>query len=342
MEKNYKTIAVIMGGISSERNISLVSGKAVVNALMSLGYTVKPIDPAKGANGLLSDAEVQSATADPIDKKTLEQYNKQSLLECIQSPLFDDVDCCFLVMHGQLGEDGVLQTLLELRDIPFTGSKRIASTIAMDKALSKALFQTAAIPTAPWHVIHANDEVTMEMAKEIREELGKEIVVKPNDQGSTVGMTFVRNGNLDELIEAIEIAKNYSDQILLETYIPGRELTVSILGEEVLPIVEIVPKDGYYDYSNKYTKGRTEYICPAEIAEDIREYIANLSYAAYSVLGCEGFGRVDFRLSSENIPFCLEVNTLPGLTTTSLFPMAAKAVDISFEQMCQQLLDTIQ
>lgn len=341
MEKNYKTIAVLMGGISSERNVSLVSGKAVVQALQNLGYTVKAIDPAKGKNGLLSNEEVLSAEAKPVDNDFLAQFSKRSYIECIQSSLFDDVDCCFLVLHGQYGEDGVLQTLLELRDIPYTGSKRLASAVAMDKALSKSLFQTAGIPTAPWHVLHKNDSIDLEITKEIREELGKDIVVKPNDQGSTVGMTFVRDGNLDSLVEAVEIASRYSDQILLETYVPGRELTVSMLGDEVLPIIEIEPKEGYYDYSNKYTKGKTEYHCPAELSDELNEYIANLAYAAFKVLGCEGFGRVDFRLSPDNIPFCLEVNTLPGFTTTSLLPMAAKEIDLSFEDLCQQLVDSI-
>lgn len=341
MEKNYKTIAVLMGGISSERNVSLVSGKAVTHALQQLGYTVKAIDPAKGKNGLLTTEEVLSAEAKPVDNDFLAQFSKRAYMDCIQSSLFDDVDCCFLVLHGQYGEDGVLQTLLELRDIPYTGSKRLASAVAMDKALSKSLFQTAGIPTAPWHVLHKNDAIDLEIAKEIREELGKDIVVKPNDQGSTVGMTFVRDGNLDSLIEAVNIAGQFSDQILLETFVPGRELTVSMLGDEVLPIIEIEPKEGYYDYSNKYTKGKTEYHCPAELSDELNEYIANLAYAAFKVLGCEGFGRVDFRLSPDNIPFCLEVNTLPGFTTTSLLPMAAKEIDLTFEDLCQQLVDSI-
>jgi D-alanine-D-alanine ligase len=127
----------------------------------------------------------------------------------------------------------------------------------------------------------------------------------------------------------------------LETFVPGRELTVSMLGDEVLPIIEIEPKEGYYDYSNKYTKGKTEYHCPAELSDELNEYIANLAYAAFKVLGCEGFGRVDFRLSPDNIPFCLEVNTLPGFTTTSLLPMAAKEIDLTFEDLCQQLVDSI-
>lgn len=213
-----------------------------------------------------------------------------------------------------------------------------ASATAIDKGLSKMLFQLAGIPTAPWSSVTSDQANDHELFDSILRELKGGLVVKPNDQGSTVGMTILHTPTSDELSDAVRLAGGFSKHILIEQYIPGRELTVPVLGSESLPIIEIEPKDGYYDFENKYTKGRTEYHCPAELSEEVEEHVKNLAVAAHSILGCRGYSRVDFRLTEDNLPVCLEVNTIPGFTETSLLPMAARQVGIDFPALCEEIM----
>ncbi|MFM8771262.1 MAG: D-alanine--D-alanine ligase [Candidatus Kapaibacterium sp.] len=331
-------IAVLLGGISPERNISLLSGRAAVFALRDLGHTVVAIDPMRGAGQPLSDNELHEAMAREVTADELRAFDPAKLLECIASPLFDGVDAAFILLHGKYGEDGYVQSLLDLRGIPYTGSTMVASATAMDKGLSKVLFQSAGIPTAPW-VNLTHDQFDDEgLFESVLREMPGRLVVKPNDQGSTVGMTIVDEPDVESLQTAVRLAGAFTESVMIEAYIPGRELTVAVLGDEALPVIEIVPKEGYYDFENKYVMGKTEYHCPADISDVVEEHVKNLAVAAHSVLACRAYSRVDFRLTDEGMPFCLEVNTIPGFTATSLVPMAARASGMEFPELCEEIL----
>lgn len=331
-------IAVIFGGISTERNVSLTGGKAVIKALKEKGHTVLPIDPAYGEDCLIADGELSSA-----DKMTtldeLSKFSPRLLIDCVNSKHFDDVGAAFIVLHGKYGEDGLIQSLLELRQIPYTGSNVKASSISIDKIASKMLFIAAGIPTPPFAVVNPKNYENYELFEQIREDLGNHIVVKPNDQGSTIGITVVESGNLDDIRDAVLTASRYSKYVLVEKFVEGREITVGIVGGEPLPIIEIVPESGFYDYEHKYSKGKTDYVCPAEISEDIAEFTQNLALSVHQAIGCSGFSRVDFRLDDEGQPYCLEINTIPGFTATSLVPKAAAEIGINFPELCERIIN---
>ncbi|HYF01969.1 MAG TPA: D-alanine--D-alanine ligase [Patescibacteria group bacterium] len=332
-------IAVLLGGISSERNISLLSGRAITRALREKGHSVKAIDPMRGADGLMTDEELDQVKAAEITAAELKKFDPRKLMECINSDLFNDVEVVFIALHGKYGEDGSIQTLLELRGIPYTGTNVLSSAIAMDKNMSKMLFASGGVSTAPWIAITREQFEDMDLISEIRGELGRDLVIKANDQGSTVGMYIVKNAHQDEIKEAIAKAGDFSDMVLIEKYIAGRELTVPVVGDEALPIIEIIPHEGFYDFTNKYTKGNTEYVCPADLSADVTDFVQNLAIAAHRSLGCSVLSRVDFRLDEDNQPFCLEVNTIPGFTETSLVPKAAKEVGIEFGDLCEQIIE---
>jgi D-alanine-D-alanine ligase len=331
-------IAVLLGGISPERNISLLSGRAAVFALRELGHEVLAIDPMRGAGEPLSDVELHEASAREVTAGELALFDPTKLLECITSPHFDSVDAAFILLHGRYGEDGYIQSLLDLRGIPYTGSTMVASATAMDKGLSKVLFQSAGIPTAPWVNLSHDQFDDEDLFESILREMPGRLVVKPNDQGSTVGMTIVDEPDVESLQRAVRLAGAFTQSVMIEAYIPGRELTVAVLGDEALPVIEIVPHEGYYDFENKYVKGKTEYHCPADLSDVVEEHVKNLAVAAHSVLACRAYSRVDFRLTDEGMPFCLEVNTIPGFTATSLVPMAARASGMEFPELCMEIL----
>lgn len=330
-------IAVIFGGLSKERNVSINGGKAVVNALKSLGYDVLAVDPAMGAD-ISKSIEILNGNV-VISMEDSATYSTKNYIDCINSPQFDDVDCAFIVLHGTYGEDGRMQALLELRNIPYTGSGVLASSLAMNKASSKMVFEANGVLTPEGTLVSKNDWDNHDLIKDIRNSFGSKLVIKPNEQGSTIGLSIISNGNLDDISFAIKNACEFSKEAIVEKYIVGRELTVGIVGENVLPIIEIVTEDGFYDYEHKYTKGKTEYICPAELSSDIEEFIMSMAEVAYKALGCDGFSRVDFRLDEDGQPFCLEVNTIPGFTELSLVPMAAQKVGIEFPELCKQLIE---
>jgi len=332
-------IAVLLGGLSAERNISYLSGRAITFALRERGHTVVALDPAKGVNCEVSDDELRSATAREVTDSELESFHPDRLLECINSPHMLSADVVFIALHGKYGEDGYIQSLLDLKGIKYTGSGMLASGVAMDKALSKMLFQVGGIPSPYWVSLTPDQADDIAALEETRREMaGGMVVVKPNDQGSTVGMTIVDSQVLEDLAHAVKLAGKYSQTILIERYIPGRELTVAVLGNDAFPVIEIEPKEGFYDYANKYTKGKTEYHCPADISEEVRDHVMNLAVTAHHVLGCTGYSRVDFRLNDENLPYCLEVNTVPGFTETSLVPMAAKVAGLTFAELCEGII----
>lgn len=332
-------IAVLLGGISTERNVSIAGGKAIVEALKSRGHDALAIDPSFGAESLEKSKELLTDLSKFPDINDLEKFPTRNYIDCINSPIFDDIDVAFIVLHGTNGEDGLIQSLLHLRGIPYTGSEVKASSAAMDKNFSKMIFAAAGINTPQWTIVSKNDEIDIELAKDIKGFLGKKLVIKPNNQGSTIGITIINDGDPDSILQAIEYAHKYSETAVIEQFIEGREITVGIIGNQALPIIEIVPEEGFYDYQAKYTKGKTSYLCPADISPDIAEFTFNVALNAHHALGCSGFSRVDFILTNEGVPVCLEVNTIPGFTATSLVPMAAKEIGIEFPELCEKIID---
>ena len=240
-----------------------------------------------------------------------------------------NIDFVFLALHGTFGEDGEVQALLEKRGIPYTGSGIAASRIAFDKEASKDLFRSAGIPTPEGFILPKGTPFPPDYPLPV--------VVKPSRQGSTVGMSFVFEAS--EIAPALEKAWQFDSHILVERYIKGREFTVGILGDEALPLVEIVPKHGFYDYDNKYTAGATDYFCPAELDRAVAGHIQELALRAHRVLCCAVYSRVDVLLDAAGHPSVLEVNTIPGMTATSLLPKAAAAAGLSFPTLCERILD---
>jgi len=332
-------IAVLLGGNSAEREVSFASGEAIARALLENNHNIFLIDPAMGAGHLnLNEPTLQKdvSTRPP----TLEELPKNSsarIIEAIEYVAEQAVDLVFIGLHGGAGEDGRVQSLLDLAGIPYTGSGYLACALAMNKIVSKRLFEHQGIPTAPWMFVRTEEMNVAAIKESLRETLSYPVVVKPGDQGSTVGLTIVQEEG--DLERALEVAGNYSNDILIEKYIPGREMTVAILGDRPLPVIEIKPKHGIYDYECKYQSGMTTYEVPANISEELRDQLQEMALRSHSSLGCRHYSRVDFRVDDQDNPFCLEVNTLPGMTKTSLVPKAAKAFGLSFPQLIQQIVD---
>jgi len=322
-------IALVLGGTSPERDVSKSSGQSIYKALLSLGCNPILIDPAFGIN---QPKDINTFFA---HEDTLEISNANSV-RAVNSKLFDNVDIAFLALHGKWGEDGTMQSLLEMRGIKYTGSKVLASALAMDKIMSKILFQHYNVVTPKWISIENNHNDYPILVGKIKNELGFPCVVKPNDQGSTVGVTICKTE--DQLPEAFNLAKSYSSRILVEEFIDGHEITVAVLDNQPLPVLEIKPKHNVYDYECKYTSGMSEYEVPAKLPDDVSKHIQAQALAAHISLGCKVYTRSDFRLSSELKPYCLEVNTLPGMTSTSLVPKMAKAVGMSFEELIEKII----
>ena len=296
-------IAVLYGGSSSERPVSIKTGTAVIKALRSLQYDVSEFD--------------------------IEENQIFSIL-----PKLKKIDMVFIAFHGSLGEDGRIQAILETAKIPFTGSDSLSSRLAMEKRLSKILFETNNIPTPDCVYAYKNYDISC-ISKEVKR-LGLPLAIKPSKEGSTFG--FTKLDDISKLKQAIDFALDFDDEVLIETFIEGLELTVSFLAGKALPPILIQPKDGLYDYEHKYTKGATEYLCPAPLADEIKEQVQLLGEKAFWALGCRNYGRADFRLDNNNKIFCLEVNTLPGMTSLSLVPMAAKAMGIDFPELLQRII----
>ena len=310
-------ILVLMGGTSTEREISLRTGAAVAEGLKKAGHEVSNYDlssaPGHGVRDLVAS---------------------------------DDLAGCgvvFIALHGGEGEDGRIQGLLDLLGKPYTGSGVLSSGLCMDKTLSKMIIEQHGIKTPAWFEASGSDErfgggrIDKHRIGEYIESLGGfPVVVKPVDQGSTIGISIVRE--VSGLEPAIALAERYSRRLVFESYIPGRELSVAIVGEQVFPVIEIVPEEGFYDYERKYTKGKSSYHCPAEIDEALSERITREAFVAYRALGCEGFARVDLRLGDDGTPYFLEVNTIPGMTETSLVPMAAAVGGYSFSELVDMIV----
>lgn len=296
-------IAVLLGGFSAEREISIKSGNAVAQALTKLGYPVTVID---------------------VNDKTVKELDHKS------------VDIAFIALHGEFGEDGGIQRLLEKRGIPYTGSGPEASYRAMDKFTTKELFAQNNIPTAPYRTIHQS--TALPQIQTLIKEIGDfPVVVKPRAQGSSVGVSIVSDQSA--LVSALTQAFNYGDDVLLEKYIKGREITVGILGEAPLPLIELRPKQPFYDYTAKYRDPETEYIVNPDLPPKTVRDIQSLGLKAHQVLGCAGFSRVDMIYSANDGPFVLEVNSIPGMTERSLVPKAAQAAGIDFPHLCERIIE---
>jgi D-alanine-D-alanine ligase len=302
-------VLVLMGGMSTEREVSLNTGRAVVEGLREAGHEVSEYD----------------LRPDP----------RNGIIDLVNSPLLMAADVVFIALHGGEGEDGRIQALLDLIGKPYTGSGVRASSICMDKVVSKIVFERHGVGTPPWSLLGENETGHEDLARAVRRLGGLPVVTKPVDQGSTIGVSIVERR--EDLDGAISLARRYSPSVLLEKYIEGRELSVPVIEDEVYPIVEIKPKEGFYDYQRKYTKGMTVYECPADLPDRTRLRIEAEAMTAYRVLGCEGFARVDLRLGGDEVPYFLEVNTIPGMTETSLVPMGAEARGLSFPHLVERI-----
>jgi D-alanine-D-alanine ligase len=322
-------VALLMGGRSSEREISLRTGRGIAQALRALGHEVTAVDAANGR--LLPAGDEERAALPDAAVRDLPATAEAAV---VQASAVDEAAVVFLALHGGAGEDGTVQALLDLTGKPYTGSGVLASALAMNKAMAKRVFEREGIPTPRWVLLRAGDAVAEVNAGALG---GYPLVVKPNTEGSTVGLTIVQRP--EDLTRAIATAAGYGPDVLIEAYVPGRELTVAVMGDEALPLVEILPKSGFYDYQHKYTAGMSEYVCPADLPESLAARIRELGVRAARSLDCRGVSRVDFRLSPAGEALCLEVNTIPGMTPLSLVPMAAKARGISYEQLVQRMLD---
>lgn len=327
-------VAVLLGGTSAERDVSLVTGISVSRALHRLGHQVLAIDCAYGAKQIQLDeiSESHLIRETPADFTERRVELDRNIFQTLEFIIQEKVDAVFIALHGGYGENGQLQAMLEVAHIPFAGSNSLSSAICMDKHISKLLVQANGIRTASWIRLQPNEPVPQERLSA----MGFPIVIKPVDQGSTVGLSLVRQ--MSDLQAALTEAFRYSSAVIAEKYIAGRELTVSILGDRPLPVIEIIPQSGLYDYESKYQPGRTRYEVPASLPQAVTEEVQHCALEAFRVLGCRHYGRVDFRLSEQGKTFFLEVNTLPGMTPTSLVPKAAAAVGMDFNQLINALI----
>ena len=330
-------ITVLMGGTSAERDVSIASSLRIAEALRTRGHDVVTLDTARGP---LTEKEERAllAKGNPVQKEppsqdALAKMASQTLPQMLRAlPSLKEADVVFLGLHGGYGEDGSIQALLDMAGIAYTGSGHLASALAMDKDLSKHLFRRAGVPTADW--VMARREVSAE------EQLGRlgagmPVVVKPSKQGSTVGLSVVKRR--EDLGAAISEAFRYDDEVMIEQFVAGRELTVGILGDEPLPVGEIIPKHEIYDYECKYTPGMAEEVFPAQIPSDRAREAQDLARRAFQALKLRGCARIDFRMTEDGSLFCLEANTLPGMTATSLIPQGAAAAGIPFPELCERI-----
>ena len=303
MKRKFDRIGVLMGGLSSEREISLKSGKAVYQALKEQGLNVVALD-------------IRKKGSEPFFLREIKQAR---------------ISCAFIALHGKFGEDGTIQRILESLRIPYTGSGPLASYLCLDKIASRRIFKHYNIPVPEYEILHRRCwESRIKGLK-----YSFPVVVKPSKEGSSIGIGFAHKAS--ELKRAINYAFKYDDTIIIERYIRGREITVGILENRPLPVVEIVPKRSFFDFQAKYEKGRSDYIVPAKLPQSCSKKAQDLGLLAHKALGCRSFSRVDMILGGAQ-PTVLEVNSIPGLTSRSLLPMAAGARGINFGQLCLKIV----
>jgi D-alanine-D-alanine ligase len=325
-------ITVLMGGTSSERNVSLASGIRIVLALRQAGHKVTALDPARGVINDDQERELSNGTVgtEPPSLESLSKFAEGTFLPNLTSMKeIKDADVAFLALHGGQGEDGTIQALLDMAHVKYTGSGHLSSALAMDKDLSKKLFRAAHVKTADWLMA----PVTVEQVEGI---LGLPVVVKPSKQGSTVGLSLVKKR--EDLATAIAEASKYDDEVMIERFVPGRELTVGVLGDLALPVGEILPKHEIYDYECKYTAGMAVEEFPAKLSREATERVQQQALAAFKGLKLRGYSRIDFRMTEAGEFYCLEANTLPGMTELSLIPQGAAAMGIKFPELCERIV----
>lgn len=301
-------IGVLYGGVSGEREVSISSSKGIISALESRGYAVYPVD-----------------------------FHPERLSEIIDL----DVDLVYIALHGKYGEDGRVQSLLDMLGIPYIGSNVLASALAMDKSKAKEVFSLHGIPVAKSKVYTYTQALDLSLlAEEIKEEFELPFIIKPNSEGSTLGLSIINKE--EEIKDALIHAFESDHKVLVETYLDGMELTVPVLGElgheKALPVIEIVIENDLYDYEAKYSTGGSEHVIPARISEDKTKEIQSLAIKAHKALGCEVYSRADFILTKDGTPYILEVNTLPGMTETSLFPDACRVEGIAYDEMIERFI----
>ncbi len=322
-------VAVLFGGTSTERDVSLASGAQVIKALRQAGHEVISVDTAKG---VLTAAEEQrwltSGVGVEPPKNTELALLQTDASALTRAPETSDADVFFLALHGGTGEDGTLQALLDLTGVAYTGSGHLASAAAMDKDISKRLFCMADIPTPQWLMAPV-------AADEISAKLGFPVVVKPTMQGSTVGLSVVKRP--EDLDAALALAAEYGGEIMIEQFIPGRELTCGVLGDEALMPGEIFPTGEIFDYASKYQSGGAKEVFPADLTPEQTAEVRRLSLLIHRALKLTGYSRSDFRMDDAGRFWCLEVNTLPGMTATSLLPQSAGAMGIGFGELCERI-----
>ena len=300
-------IVVLAGGPSSERDVSIVTGKAVQVALRDLGHTVTTIDPGPD-----------------LPKQLWEETQR-------------GCDFVWLALHGEGGEDGTVQAILDWLGLPYQGSGYLSSALAMDKWVAKQIFQSDNLPTAEWISIDTKSDAIPDW-EAVTARLGNTVVVKPVATGSTVGISIARSAT--EYRTSLALAQPHGDRLLIERYISGKELTVSVIGDRVLPPIEIVPAEGdFYDYEAKYAPGGSRHLIPTTLSESSEDRVRVLAKQAYNALHCEGLARVDFRVDESEQAWILEVNTLPGMTPTSLSPDSAAALGWSFQDLVNCMLE---
>jgi D-alanine-D-alanine ligase len=324
-------VTVLTGGATAERAVAFASASQIVAALRSRKHDVHVVDLAGGLLDDRAERELLGSAvgAVPPDVDQLAERQQRMLSEELaELPAVREAEVLWLAVHGGALEGGTLQAVLDVLGIPYTGSGPLASALAMDKDLSKRLFRATGVPVPAWFMAPVT-------AEDVSTALGWPMIVKPSKQGSSVGLTLVRKAQ--DLDNAVKLAKRYDDEVMAEQFIPGRELTVGVLGEVPLPVGEIVPKHELFDYVTKYTPGMSEETFPAKIdtllARQLQEYAA----MAHRALKLSGYSRIDFRVSPEGDIFCLEANSLPGMTRTSLFPQAAQAAGIPFPELCERI-----
>ncbi len=327
-------ITVLTGGTSAERDVALASAVQVVAALRSRRHDVAVVDTARGYIPEGDERSLLSGTvgSEPPSIDQLHALERGLLLSGLGNlAAVRDADVLFLALHGGRGEDGTIQTLLEMVGVPYTGSGRLGSAMAMDKDISKRLFRMAGVPTPDWVMAPAD-------RRRVEREFGWPVVVKPSKQGSTVGLSVVKAP--EDFEPAVRLARQYDDEVMIERFVPGRELTVGVLEGQALAVGEIIPRHEIFDYECKYTPGMSQEIFPADLPAALAAECGRLALLAHEGLKLGGYSRVDFRLTPGGEVFCLEVNTLPGMTATSLLPQAARAVGIEFPDLCERICRT--
>ncbi len=331
-------IVVLAGGLSPERDVSLASGSLIANALIQNGHRVLLVD-------LYAGLEDVCNFADAYQKYRVEEYryhvpaqepdlagikaehgNRQELIGPGVLEVCKTADVAFLALHGSIGENGKLQAVLDIHAVRYTGSGYTGSLLAMNKLISKELMRQNGLPTPDWITVGPGEEIQPPFLP---------CVIKPVSNGSSIGVSIVTSA--EAFGQALAYARTYEDELLIEKQVVGREFSVGILDDQALPVIEIIPREGFYDYKNKYQQGLTQEVCPADISPELARRLQETALAVHKVLRLGAYSRVDLMVQGEDV-YCLEANTLPGMTPTSLLPQEAAAIGISYGELCERIV----